>query len=316
MHNLYFKNKNILGSYLTGLIEGNGLIYVSDLNKYSPKIDIVFDEKDHELVIYLSNILKIGKISKRSNSKTIIWNISKIEDTFILLNLTNGYYRTPKYQSVIKTIEWINNYIINNTQKDIKYLSIHNSKIKENILLNINIINLKPLDTSSLWNNAWLSGFTDTNGNFNIIISKRKNRNDLLQLSYRLDIKQVKTKSKDVNNNNNYFNIMIEISSMFNSNLLSRKRSLKLKNQNNHKDYYSYIVAITSLINLKLVNKYFNKYPLLSSKYLDYKSWSSLLDKIYYYENKPSHLECLKLAIEICKNFNNTRTKFNWNHLK
>lgn len=108
---------------------------------------------------------------------------------------------------------------------------------------------------------------------------------------------------------------MSDISSIFNSNLYSRKRYLKLKNQDDYKYYYSYIVAITSIINLKLVNKYFNEYPLLSSKYLDYKDWSSLLNKIEYYNNKPSHPECIKLAIEIRKNYNSTRNKFDWNHL-
>lgn len=133
-------------------------------------------------------------------------------------------------------------------------------------------------------------------------------------MSYRLEIRQTYFKSDD-QINNSYFNIMSNISNMFNSNLYNRKRYLKLKNQNSYKYYYSFIVAIVSINNLKLVNKYFSKYPLLTSKYLDFKDWSYLLEVIEFHNNKPSHPECAKLASNIRKNFNKTRTKFNWDHL-
>ena len=63
---------------------------------------------------------------------------------------------------------------------------------------------------------------------------------------------------------------MLKIASIFNSNLYSRERLLKLRKQNNSKLYYSYIVSINSIKNLKLVNDYFKQYPLLSSKNLNY----------------------------------------------
>ena len=34
-----------------------------------------------------------------------MWNINKIEDTYKLLELTNGYYRTPKYEAVVRARE-------------------------------------------------------------------------------------------------------------------------------------------------------------------------------------------------------------------
>lgn len=171
------KNIEYLGPYLAGLIEGDGSIWVSEdlsKNRYSPKIDIVFSEKDYQLVLYLFKILNIGKINKRPNSNVIMWNINKIEDTYKLLKLTNGYFRTPKYEAIIRAINWINNYILYNNQKDIKNLSSYNKKIRENILSNISIIKIKPLDKSNLWSNSWLTGFTDADGNFSISICKRK----------------------------------------------------------------------------------------------------------------------------------------------
>lgn len=38
------------------------------------------------------------------------YNIKKIEDIYKWLELTNGYYRTPKYEAVFRMINWLNNY--------------------------------------------------------------------------------------------------------------------------------------------------------------------------------------------------------------
>jgi hypothetical protein len=325
IHSVDKLNDKYLGPYLAGLIEGDGSIWVSSdisKNRLSPKIDIVFANKDYQLALFLYNKLNIGKLNKRSNSNVIMWNINKIEDTYKLLKLTNGYFRTPKYEAVIRAINWINNYILNNKQKEIKNLTYYNLKVRENIISKINIIDIKPLDESNLWNNSWLTGFTDADGNFSISIYKRKNNKTNIQMSYRLEIRQNYLKSDD-KFNNSYFNIMSDISNMFNSNLYSRKRYLNLKKYNstdisleqNYKYYYTFIVAVGSINNLELVNKYFNKYPLLSSKYLDYKDWSYLLQNIQLHNNKPSNPECAKLASDIRKNFNKTRIKYNWDHL-
>ncbi|MCG8711099.1 hypothetical protein JHU04_004467, partial [Brenneria sp. 4F2] len=67
-----------------------------------------------------------------------------------------------------------------------------------------------------------------------------------------------------------YYEIIINISKLFNTSLYSRNRELSLNN-NPLKIYSSYIIAVYNINNLKLVKEYFNKYPLLSSKYLNYK---------------------------------------------
>lgn len=315
-------NKNFYGPYLAGLIEGNGSIWV-DENKYkkTPSIDIIFAEKDYPLCKHLHSLLNIGLIKPNKYSKAYMWHIKKIEDIYIILNLTNGYYRTPKYEAIIRAINWLNNYIKINNNKYIKNLNNYNNEIRELILKKIKILEIKPIDISDIWSNSWLTGFTDADGNFSIILSKRK-RGMTLSLQYRLEIRQNYNKIinkdeinlLDKNIYNNYFIIMINIASMFNSNLYSRKRYLKLQKQQSYKFYYSYFVSVSSIINLKLVNDYFNKYPLLSSKYLDYKDWSKLITLILL-KNKISHPECIDLAIKTRKNFNSTRTIFNWDHL-
>ena len=57
---------------------------------------------------------------------------------------------------------------------------------------------------------------------------------------------------------------------------------------------------------------YFNKYPLLSSKYLDFKDWSKLIN----YINKESSNKSWELGVSLRKDYNKTRTTFTWNHLK
>lgn len=106
---------------------------------------------------------------------------------------------------------------------------------------------------------------------------------------------------------------MIKIATLFNSELYSRERNLKLKNQLKSKIYRSYIVSINSLINLWKVRDYFNEYPLLSSKYLDYKDWESVL---IAKKDNISNEEILIKSKKIRTNLNSTRLDVTWDHLK
>jgi LAGLIDADG endonuclease len=54
--------------------------------------------------------------------------------------------------------------------------------------------------------------------------------------------------------------------------------------------------------------EYFNKFPLLSSKYLDFKAWSHIL-KLQH--NNPLTILYLEQAEQIRKDFNDTRTTYN-----
>ena len=58
---------------------------------------------------------------------------------------------------------------------------------------------------------------------------------------------------------------------------------------------------------------YFNKFPLLSSKFLDYKSWLHILE---LQQNSTMTTAYLNEAIKTKTDFNKTRTTFSWNHLK
>ena len=111
-------NESNLCSYLAGLIEGDGSFAVHDLNsnskKYSPKIIIVFKKADLPLANYLKSLTISGKILNKESKGYILWQIQDIVSIFRIVNLINGYMRTPKIKALWKIIEWLNNYIIVN----------------------------------------------------------------------------------------------------------------------------------------------------------------------------------------------------------
>ena len=111
--------------------------------------------------------------------------------------------------------------------------------------------------------------------------------------------------------NLDYFKIMSKIATYFNVELYSRNR--ELNNINDNKIYYYYLVMINNKDkNLKVI-EYFNKYPLLSSKYLDYCKWKEIIEYTNIYGQLSGELS-YNLGLKICKNYNKTRTTFNWNH--
>jgi len=321
--NNYYKNKEKWGPYLAGLIEGDGTIIVHNEHtkvKYSPIIEIVFNKKDLGLAKYLEKRWKIGKINEScSEEKYVLWRISKIEDVYKLINLVNGYFRTPKYEALVKAINWINLYITNNKKKTF------NEKVPartpcgaekiELILSNINYLPILDLDLSDIQSNGWLAGFTDADGNFEILLSMNsKKQKPRVNLSYKLEIRQNYSKVNNININNNYYEIMIKICSLFNSKLYSRERKYKLKGQENIKISRLYIVSINHKLNLLKVRDYFNQYPLLSSKYLDYKDWENVLTLIDV-KNSFTDISILDKSKKIITNFNSTRVNPTWDHL-
>lgn len=132
--------------------------------------------------------------------------------------------------------------------------------------MKIKPIQLKELDHTPIENNPWLSGFSDADANFSINIHKRSNGNWRVQLHYRLEIKQNYHRLDNQGNKISFFFIISNIGKFIGVNVLSRTRSL------NDKEFYSYtIIAHNQDSQIKII-EYFNAYPLLSSKYLDYKS--------------------------------------------
>jgi hypothetical protein len=258
-----------MGPYLAGLIEGNGTISVhnpnSTTNKISPQIIIVFKKAELPLANYLQNITQCGQVLIKPERGYVLWQIQDIVSIFTIVSIINGFMRTPKIEALYRTIDWLNNYINNNNN-----LLGPEATITELIFEarghKIIILENKPLDSSPIDSNAWLSGFTDADGNFSINIQKRTNKNSTkVELTYRLEINQNYNKSDTEENKVSFFPIISKIGLYLGVTVYSRSRII------NDKIYYSFIIVSQNKLSNSKVCDYFNKYSLLSSKFLDYK---------------------------------------------
>ena len=301
-NNVLFNENFYLGPYLAGLIEGEGTFAVHDAKssakKYRPMIIIVFKLADLPLAEYLQELTQCGTVYKKSDRGYVLWQIQDIIGVYTIVNIINGYMRTPKIEALNSTIDWLNAYICIN--KNSKLIS---TKI---ILNQIKKIEVKGLDHSPIYNNPWLAGFTDADGNFSINIHKRTNKNSIrVQLFYRLEVRQ--NYHNKEGEQISFFSVMSKIANYLNTNLLSRSRTV------GDKQFFSFIVTSCSKSSLIQTTDYFKKFPLLSSKNLDYKSWLHILD---LQQNSTMTTDYLNEAIKTRTDFNKTRTTFTWDHLK
>lgn len=246
-----------LGPYLAGLIEADGSIAVHDKDsnakKYRPKILVVFSLADEPLAKKLASITKAGAVYNKKNAGCVIWHIQKTEDVIKIINIINGYMRTPKIEALHRAINWFN--LFDNCS-----------------------INCLGLDQSSIDSNAWLAGFTDGDGNFSITLTNRKKKGQItskrVQTFFRLEIRQ--TYHRDVSEEQggtSYFAILSKVARYLGVNLLSRTREQK------DKVFYAFMVISHSAASHAKVISYFDRFPLCSSKYLAYKDWSFVVEQ-------------------------------------
>ena len=287
----YLRSK--LGSYLAGLIEADGSIAVHDINsnakKYRPKFIIVFAINDKPLADKLANITNTGIVYCKQNAGHVLWQIQKTEDVIKIINLINGFMRTPKLEALNRAINWYNTY----DNLNIEYLNLDNSPINSN---------------------AWLAGFTDGDGNFSINLVNRKKRgvitNKRVQTFFRLELRQ--DYHRDVSTNlggKSYFDILIKIATYLNVNLLSRTR------EKDEKIFYAFMVISHNNTSHQKVMEYFDKFPLFSSKYLAYKDWSYVVKKSINRNGKPLPKEDIIEIEKIKAQFNSKRELFDFSHL-
>lgn len=101
--------KNLLGYYLAGLIEGDGSIILRKgaREKISPKIVFTFHPNELPLYNKISQILQTGIIytEKRGICR---YTISNADAVIKLVNLVNGKFRTPKITALNKAIDNLN----------------------------------------------------------------------------------------------------------------------------------------------------------------------------------------------------------------
>lgn len=266
--------------YLAGFFEGNGHIWIqkfTEKNKHNPRICITFNMKDEALAKKLLNIIESGFIKYKFQDNVCILVISDVIGLKKIVRLLNGELRTPKIHQFFKLIDWLN--------------ENHNANITK-----------LPLNESFLFENSWLSGFIDSNGNFFVQNTKLENGAKKIKISCRLRIEERKI---DPLSHESYLKVLTLISNFFRCTLLTRKQ----KTTGN--EYYN--LTASSLKSLVIIVNYLEKYPLFSSKYLDYNNWKEIveliLDNKHYTEQGINKTELVK------KGMNRQRTYFTWDHL-
>lgn len=235
-----------MAPYLAGLIEGDGHIAVHDKNssskKFRPKIIITFNLTDKPLADKLSVLLKVGKVISRPSAGQVILQILAKKEVLKIINLINGYMRTPKIEALHRAISWINE----NDNSSIACLGL----------------DLSPIDS-----NSWLAGFTDADGNFSITVyDRRKNGMTVrtsVQTFFRLEVKQNYTREVSEDKSaSGYFNILTKIAAFFTVNLYTRTRYVE------DKTFYVFMAIAHNSRSYEIVRKYFDTFPLYPSKYL------------------------------------------------
>lgn len=282
------KDYIVFNAWLAGLIEGDGCIVVPERRKTGerinyPHIQIAFHKKDKELAKKIIAIIGSGSCDIYNNTVRLTWR--KKADLLNVIDRINGNLRTPKILRLHALIDWFNE---EEPQKRMK----------------------KEVDLSPVGENSWLSGMSDADSNFNIILTGAGSGSFRVQRQWRLEI------SQKTHHGAEQVGWAMQVSAYIESNLLSRHRYANLTRDKGAPEarpsalYSSWIIVAHSPHSIGKIEEYLERFPLYSSKYLDYKDWKScglIKDK-----NKESY----EKVMHIKSGMNSRRTHFNWGHLK
>jgi len=272
-----------LGFYLAGLIEGDGNIWTSKTLKSTkgrinnPQITFTFHVKEKPFFNELKNIFNTGSLYQEKLNNTCKYRISKTSKLIDMINLINGKFRTPKIKYLYRAIDHIN--------------MIHNTNIEK-----------LPLDNSSIESNAWLAGFADADGHFQISLEGNYKLNNSLSLNTSRGrvkcIFSIKQKVIDKSTGDYCVPFMSKIANFF---------QCKIRYESNNE--MTFLAQADSKHHL--TKSYFNNYPLMTSKHLDYLCF---LQGLNYLGKRLTNQEIVD--IQVIKGFmNKNRTHFNWDHL-
>jgi hypothetical protein len=120
-------------------------------------------------------------------------------------------------------------------------------------------------------------------------------------LSFRIELNQNYHRANVQGIKESFFTIMSKIGMFLGVNIYSRSRIV------GDKEFFSFTVVSHNINSRSILINYFERYPLLSSKYLDYKNWIQVIELQKTNSLTSSYLD---QAIQIRKNFNSTRTTF------
>lgn len=272
-------NRHLFAHYLAGLIEGDGSIIVPNElrdnkgRKKYPSIQIAFHSKDLPFALIIQKILKCGSISKKKGANAYVLSINNFEGWLIIIDLINGKMKTPKIHALYRLIDFLN-----------LHYGCSFTKLP---------LNLDPLDST-----PWFSGFIDADGSFFIRFSKAGKYPAHIECRFIIVQRQIDISSFSL------FDILNSIANFLSSTVKQTKTST---------NYPNFEVRTLNLNSNSILVNYLDRFPLFSSKYLDYLVWKDVLNlfKNGEHHNDLGRDKIFKLKMTI----NNSRTVFIWDHL-
>nr|YP_010248840.1 hypothetical protein MFU62_mgp42 [Macrophomina phaseolina]QTT58118.1 hypothetical protein [Macrophomina phaseolina] len=283
VRNLHTDTNNQLGYYLAGLIEGDGSIILrkGEREKTSPKIVFTFNKIEIPMYERLQKILNTGIIYTEKTGVSR-YSITNAEAVIHIINLVNGKFRTSKIQALYKAIDNLNKW------------------------RGANLVKLS-LDNSSIDSNAWLSGFIDTDGHFSIKLTGIYGSDDSVirgrvQCVFSINQSELNRVTGESN-----VPFMTALAKFFQVNLLHKienasasrgsAKTISFFAQSDRKHF--------------IITTYLSKFPLMSSKHLNYLSFFKALS---YLGRQLTREEVLEIRA-IKSSMNKSRTEYNWDHL-
>ena len=266
-------------SYLAGLIEGDGSIIVPQ------------KERSNNGKLYYPSI----QIVFDARDFPLGVMIQK-ELGFGSLSKTKGVnaYRLSfnSIEGLLVIIGMVNGYMrtvkINMLYKLIDF---YNNKY------NLNIIK-KEIDISPIDSNSWLSGFIEADGHFYVNLNKKAS-----SLSCKFYLNQSSKNHLGLDK----IEIMKNISQFLNV-------KIAIRGNKKYLNYKEYSITTNSVNNNLILINYLDKYPLFSSKHLNYIDFKTIVNIIINKEHKTSTGK-EKIAL-IKSGMNNRRTEFYWDNLQ
>ena len=233
-------NANWLAWFI-GFAEGDGAIFA---DKNCSRIRFILTQKEGEVLHHIQKTFGFGTVrhSHPNKSKGLRctnngfsrWVVEDYNSLVLLANLFNG------------------NLAINHRNEQLgKWIQYINNKLPNSIVHN------KELVTVTL-NDAWLSGFTDAEGCFNISVSA----NSRYALAFVIKIRFLLDQNSEV--------ILSSIRDLFGFG--------KVKLRSDTKKTYRY--DSTGYNNMIKICEYFDKFPLRSKKVESFSKWSTVLKMV------------------------------------
>lgn len=251
-----------------------------------PRIKITFVDKDAQLAKKIMEVLDSGSLVWSKNKNYVDLLVQDVKTLHFIASLINGKMRTPKIEALHRLIDWLNK------RKDFN-----------------NITKLE-LDSTPLESNAWLSGLLEADSNFysQFTVNSKGIVNSIrfyMRISQR---KYYHRKNNDNHNTDSYLSIMSNIKNTLKVNSLIEIKRVR-------QDYIeeSFEIRTVKKESCTILIDYLSKYPLFSSKHLDYLNWCKIheIHKFKKYKN----IENSNLLFYLKNSMNSLRTEFDWRHL-